>query len=183
MRKRVLWITETAALLALLVCLQWLGSQIPTPMVKQLVTGSCVNAVLAVTALMVGLSGGLIVAVVSPVLAYALGIAPQIVTVPAIMVGNGVYVALLHFLAGKKLWRQVLAWVVASLAKFAALYTIVVVLICGVFSEKLLAAGTLKAPMLQALPASFSWIQLVTALTGGALALLILPVLRKALHK
>ena len=183
MRKKILWITETAAMLALLVCLQWVGSQIPAPMVKQLVTGSCVNAVLAVTALLVGLSGGLVVAVVSPVLAYALGIAPQILTVPAIMVGNALYVVVLYLLSRKALWQRITAWVLASVAKFAALYTIVVVLICGVFSEKLLAAGTLKAPMLKALPATFSWPQLVTALIGGALALLILPVLRKALHK
>ena len=183
MRKKILWITETAAMLALLICLQWVGSQIPAPMVKQLVTGSCVNAVLAVTALLVGLSGGLLVAVVSPVLAYALGIAPQILTVPAIMVGNALYVVVLYLLSRKALWQRIIAWVLASVVKFAALYTIVVVLICGVFSEKLLAAGTLKAPMLKALPATFSWPQLVTALIGGALALLILPVLRKALHK
>lgn len=47
----------------------------------------------------------------------------------------------------------------------------------------LLGAGILKAPMLNALPATFSWPQLVTALIGGGIALLIVPVLRKALHK
>ena len=56
-------------------------------------------------------------------------------------------------------------------------------LICGVLSERLLTAGVLKAPMLKALPATFSWPQLVTALIGGAAALLITPVLRKALHR
>ena len=183
MRKKVLWITETAAMLALLLCLQWLGSQIPTPLVKQLVTGSCVNTVLAVTALFVGLSGGLVVAFVSPVLAYALGIAPQILTVPAIMVGNAVFVVVLHFVSGRKPWQQTVAWVGAAVAKFAVLYAIVVWLICGVFSEGLLAAGRLKPPMLQALPATFSWPQLVTALIGGALALVLAPILRKALHK
>ena len=37
--------------------------------------------------------------------------------------------------------------------------------------------------MLTALPATFSWMQLVTALLGGGVAMLIAPVLRKALHK
>ena len=55
--------------------------------------------------------------------------------------------------------------------------------ICGVMSESLLAAGTLKEPMLKALPATFSWPQLITALIGGGIALVIVPVLRKALHK
>ena len=83
----------------------------------QLVTGSCVNAVLAISALVGGLGCGATVAAISPVLAY------------------------------------------------------------------LLAAGTLKTPMLKALPATFSCPQLFTALIGGAAALLIVPVIRKALHK
>ena len=105
MNKKIRWITETAVMLALLVCLQAL-----TKPMGQLVTGSCVNAVLAVSALVGGL-------------------------------------------------------------------------ICGVLSENLLASGVMKAPMLKALPATFSWPQLITALVGGAVALAIAPVLGKALHK
>lgn len=181
MSKKIRWITETAVMLALLVCLQAL-----TKPMGQLVTGSCVNAILAVSALVGGLSSGLLVALCSPVLAFLLGIAPQILTVPAIMAGNSVFVILLSVLAdktGKNMIKQIIAWIVAAAAKFAALYAIVVLLICGVLSENLLAAGVLKAPMLNALPATFSWPQLITALIGGAVALSITPVLKKALHK
>ena len=159
MNKKIRWITETAVMLALLVSLQAI-----TKPLGQLVTGSGVNAVLA----------------------YLLGIAPQILTVPAIMVGNTVYVVLLCLIAGKhsrNIVRHVITWVVAAFAKFAALYAIVVWLICGVFAEALLKAGTLKTPMLKMLPATFSWPQLFTALIGGAVALLIIPVLRKALKR
>ena len=180
MNKKIRWITETAIMLALLVTLQAL-----TKGFGQLVTGSFVNAVLAVTVLVAGLGSGITVALVSPVLAYLLGIAPQILTVPAIMVGNTVYVVLLHVICGKKLnvVNRVIAWVVAAAAKFVALYAIVVGLICGVLADSLMAAGTLKEPMLKALPATFSWPQLITALIGGAVALLIVPVLKKALKK
>lgn len=181
MNKKIRWITETAVMLALLVTLQAL-----TKGFGQLVTGSCVNAILAVTALVAGLPSGLTVALISPVLAYLLGIAPQILTVPAIMAGNSVYVVLLYLLAdrkGKNLVKQLIAWLAAAIAKFITLYAIVVGLICGVLSESLLASGTMKPPMLTALPATFSWPQLITALIGGAVALLIVPVLRKALHK
>ena len=181
MTKKIRWITETAVMLALLVSLQ----SITKPM-GQLVTGSCVNAILAVSALVGGLSSGLTVALISPVLAFLLGIAPQILTVPAIMIGNSVYVVLLALLAdksGKKPVKQAIAWLVAAAAKFASLYTVVVLLICGVLSQSLLEAGLMKAPMLKALPATFSWPQLFTALIGGAVALLIVPILRKALHK
>ena len=37
--------------------------------------------------------------------------------------------------------------------------------------------------MLKMLPTMFAWPQLVTALAGGVIALSIVPVLRKALHK
>ncbi len=181
MNKKTRWIAETAIMLALLVSLQ----AITKPM-GQFVTGSCVNTILAVSVLIGGLASGITVALVSPILAFLLNIAPQILTVPAIMVGNTVFVVLLHFLAdpkGKKLVRQVIAWIVAAFCKFAVLYLIVVKLICGVFSEGLMASGTLKAPMLKTLPVTFSWPQLVTALIGGAVALAIVPILRKALKK
>ena len=181
MNKKIRWITETAIMLALLVTLQAL-----TKGFGQLVTGSCVNAILAVSVLVGGLWSGLTIALVSPVLAFLLGIAPQILTVPAIMVGNSIFVVLLTLLAdpcGKKIGKQIIAWLAAAVAKFAVLYAIVVKIICGVLAPTLMEAGTLKEPMLKALPATFSWPQLITALFGGGLALLIMPVLKKALRK
>ncbi len=180
MNKNIRFITETAIMLALLVTLQAL-----TKGFGQLVTGSCVNTVLAVSALIGGLSCGLTVALVSPILAFLLGIAPMALTVPAIMVGNAVFVVLPVLIArdGKSIVRQVAAWLCGAAAKFAALYLIVVTLICGVLSPALLEAGTMKPPMLKALPATFGIAQLFTALIGGGVALLIVPILRKALHK
>ena len=181
MKKKIRWITETAIMLALLVTLQAL-----TKPLGQLVTGSCVNTILAVSALVGGLGCGLTVPIISPILAFLLGIAPQILTVPAIMAGNAVFVILLSLLAdkrGKNPVRQVIAWLASAAAKFAVLYVIVVKIICGIMAADLLAAGTLKEPMLKALPATFSWPQLFTALIGGAIALLIVPILRKALHR
>lgn len=181
MNKKIRWITETAVMLALLVCLQAL-----TKPAGQLVTGSFVNAVLAVSVLIGGLGCGVTVALCSPVLAYLLGIAPQILTVPAIMVGNTVFVVLLFFIAGydsKKILRQVIAWASAAVAKFIVLYLLVAQVICGLLSESLMASGALKAPMLKALPVTFGVPQLFTALIGGGVALLIVPILRKALKR
>ena len=181
MKKKLRWITETAIMLALLVTLQAL-----TKGFGQLVTGSCVNAILAISVLIGGLGCGLTVALISPVLAFLLNIAPQILTVPAIMVGNSVFAILLYVLAGKDskhLIRQIIAWLVAAVAKFGVLYALVSGLICGLLADALMAAGLLKGPMLQVLPATFSWPQLFTALIGGGVALFIVPVLRKALHR
>lgn len=181
MNKKIRWITETAVMLALLVSLQAL-----TKPLGQLVTGSCVNCVLAIAALVGGPLCGLVIALVSPVLAFLLGIAQQYLTVPAIMIGNSVYVILLAQLLGNKdhkFVRQTVSLVVAAAAKFGVLYLIVAKIICGILAPRLLAAGALKEPMLSVLPATFSWPQLITALIGGLIALLIVPVLRKAIHR
>lgn len=180
MKKKVLWITQTAVMLALLVVLQWL-----TKPLGQFVTGSCVNAVLAITVLFCGMSSGVTVALISPVCAYLFGIAPQILTVPAIMVGNTAFAVVLCMAGGgsKQLWKNVIAWLGAALCKFALLYVIVKYGICGVLAEGLMAQGLLKAPMLTMLPATFGAAQLVTALIGGAVALLIVPVLKKGLKR
>ena len=186
MRKNVLWITETAVMLALLVTLQAL-----TKPMGQLVTGSCVNAVLAISVLLVGMSSGITIALISPVCAYLFGIAPNFVTVLPIMIGNVCFVVLLRLIAGethKPIWRQPVALVAAAGVKFGVLYLLVVKVICGIASGALLGKKlgdivVLAPPMLKMLPTMFAWPQLFTALFGGAVALLITPVLRKALHK
>lgn len=179
MQIRIRWVTETAVMLALLVALQHL-----TKGFGQFVTGSCVNAILAISALFAGVGSGIAVALISPILAYLLGIAPQLLVVPAIMIGNMVFIILLHFICkDRRPVLQAAGWITASVCKFAALYLIVSKVVCGLLAESLLAAGALKQSMLQALPATFSWPQLVTALIGGGIALLIAPALKKSLRK
>ncbi len=183
MRKNIRGITETAVMLALLIALQAL-----TKPMGQLVTGSCVNAVLAITALLVGMGSGVAVALISPLCAFLLGIAPNFVTVLPIMVGNVCFVVLLRVISGKALWRQPVALVTAAIVKFGVLYLLVVKVICGFASGALLgkkigSVVVLAPPMLQKLPAMFTWPQLFTALIGGAVALLMVPVLRKALKR
>lgn len=69
--KKTVWIARTAVCLALLIAIQFL-----TKSLGQLVTGSCVNLVLAIAALIGGVWSGVTVAVISPFCAYLLGIGP-----------------------------------------------------------------------------------------------------------
>lgn len=178
--KKSRWIAETGLMLALLIALQWI-----TKPLSQLVTGSCVNAILAVTVLVAGLNSGITVSLLSPLFAYMLGIAPQLVTVPAIMMGNIIYVVVLHLFVRKRnsSWNCVAGCILSAAAKFLVLYVLVNHIICGLASDILLKQGLLKAPMLEKLPGMFAWPQLFTALIGGAIAQLITPVIRKALHR
>lgn len=172
--RRVLYITETAVMTALLIVLQ-----AATKPAGQYVTGTCVNAVLAVSVLAVGLWSGVTVALLSPFFAFLLGIGPQLFPiVPSIAVGNLAFVLLLTLLAGEKelpLWRRGAAWLTAAFGKFAVLYLLVVKLLCGVLP--------LKEPQIAAFTGMFSWPQLVTALAGGGIALLLTPLLRRAMKR
>lgn len=177
---KIQWITRTGALTALLIALQWAtaGTQ---AFAGQYITGSLVNCVLAVAALFGGLWCGVTVAILSPFCAFALGIGPKLLQiVPCIAAGNIVYVLLLNRLLGGKrhpVWWQGLSLLIAAAAKFGALYAAVVKILIPLMSS------TLKAPQVQTFTVMFSWPQLVTALLGGTVALLTLPVLRKALQK
>ena len=171
MKNKTLWLVRTALLIAILIVLQSV-----TKPAGQFVTGSCVNAVLAVSALLCGLPSGLTVALISPFMAFVLGIGPQLIyIVPAIAVGNAVFVVLLHFLYREKLLHRVIALSVAAVAKFGALYLLVSVLLCNVLP--------LKPPQIATFQAMFSWPQLVTALIGGALAMVIVPAIKKGIRK
>ena len=191
MNPKIRRLTETAMLLALLLCLQWMGSPIADLTTKQLITGSCVNCVLAVATLLVSLGSGVVLALLSPIFAFLLGIAPNFITVAPIMVGNVCFVALLSLLGGRgkqSLWRSAGALVTAAAVKFLVLYLLVVQLICGAASglllgKKLGETVLLAPPMLKMLPAMFGWLQLVTALIGGVIALLTVPTLRRALKR
>ena len=170
--RKIRWLCETALLIALLVVLQFV-----TKPMGQLVTGSCVNAVLAVAVLMIGLSGGICVALLSPFFAFLLGIGPQLFPIsPAIAAGNAVLVLILWLICGESfsLPRAVLACLAAATAKFLALYLLVVKLMCSVLP--------LADKQITTFSAMFSWPQLITALIGSGLALIIVPRLKK-LHK
>ena len=160
-------ITRTAILIALLIALQ----AATRPLANQFVTGSCVNLVLAVAAMLCGVWSGVIVAIVSPFFAYFLGISPQLWLAPAIACGNVVYVVVIALLS-KKLSNTaggVIGVAAAAVCKFVTLYLVVVKLFIPM--------GNLPAKV----AAQFSWPQLVTALIGGFIALAIVPTIKKAL--
>ena len=174
MRKKTEWITKTALMMALLVVLQAV-----TKSFGQFVTGSCVNFILALTVLICGLSSAVTVAVLSPFFAFMLGIGPAFLPiVPGISVGNTLLVLVLYFLTKGKneksgLLKSAAAVIAAALVKFAALYCLIVKIILPLLS--------LNEKQTAVISASFSWPQLVTALIGSSLAVLIFPRLRKAI--
>lgn len=176
MKNKILWITRTAVMMALLVTLQWATSGL-----GQFVTGSCVNAVLAAATLTAGLWSGVAVAVLSPFCAFLLGIGPQLIQlVPIIALGNVVLVLLAAWLLGGKAlfwWGKALSIAASAAGKFLVLYLAVVQVFIPLMGD------ALKEKQVQTFMAMFSWPQLVTALIGTTLAVLIVPTIRKILNK
>lgn len=189
--KSTLWIARTGLMLALLVVAQFIGSKlIPAgavvlgPMsITQLITGSLVNMILILTAAVVGLWSGVAVGVLSAVLALVLGIQGQAIITPAVALGNVVIVLVtwvFFSLAAKKDQKPygvlgIAGIVVGAAAKCVFLWLSVPALLTLV--------PEIKPQVAEKLSMMFSYPQFVTALIGGALALAVIPAVKKVASK
>ncbi len=164
------FLTRTAASVALVVLAQLLGKVLPAGAViagpfsvTQLVTGLLVNCVLLSAAGINGVWSGVIVGLLSPVLAFFLGIGPAIFAItPLVALGNAAIVAAAR-LTNKM--NSFVSVVISAAVKCAFLWISVPALL------RLLGAPEKQMQMMSAM---FSWPQGVTALIGGLLALLVL---------
>ncbi|MCL2572435.1 MAG: hypothetical protein FWE11_08515 [Defluviitaleaceae bacterium] len=179
-RKRILWITQTALFIAMLVTAQHL-----TAPMSQFVTGSIINFILVTATILVGMSSGVAVGVVSPIFAYfILGVPIFPVIIPFIMAGNAALVVAVHFITVKSYVnldllayvRIILAIIVGSVLKFLVLWIGVVHVALPFLIPNAL------PPQVAAMSAAFSWPQLVTALIGSTIAMTVMPNLMRALR-
>ena len=186
MNKKIRWITETAVMLALLLAFQWLGGNIAEFITKQIVTGTLVNCVLAVSVLCVGYASGISISLISPIFAFMLGINTNPLAIGPIMVGNVCFVVLLRLICGrqgKPFWKQPIAWLTAAVTKYGVMHALAVWLMCDLLGPFLTSSGVMTPQLNKQLLKAFDYPQLIAALIGGALALAIWPILRKAIKK
>ena len=172
---KVKWITYSAAAIALIIVVQF----ITAGMGQQLITGSLVNMILALTVLLFGWSVAAVAAVVSPFIAFLLGINNQILVVPAISVGNLTYVLvialLVKLLKEKKVAEKVynlIAVIIAAFCKFAIQYLLIV---------KWIAPAFLPPKAMSLMAVSFGIMQLITACIGGVVASIIVSLVGKGI--
>jgi len=160
----------TALLLALCVLFQSLRTLIPglatMPLVNQLIIGSLVNLTLIIAAWAVGFWSGAAVSVLAAVISYFQGHIPIIHLVPLIAAGNIVIVAVVWFFRSH---IPAAGIIIGAAAKAAFLWLGIVKILLPIASKNAL----LKGPAIEKLSLMFSWPQLITALTGGLLALII----------
>ena len=176
---RIVFLTRTAVLIALLIALQWVTG-FTQAFAGQYITGSLVNCVLAVAALFGGIWSGVIAACISPFCAFLLGVGPKLIQiVPCIALGNLTFVVLLNVLNRKGNCSGYKAYALgaAAVGKFIVLFVAVVKVVIPALAD------VLKPAQVATFTTMFSWPQMVTAVIGGGLAYLILPVIKKALQK
>jgi len=142
--------------------LLFLSIFLPSIIHQQAITGPLVNAILLVATMVLGSSAALTIGLIPSVVALSRGLLPLALApmVPFIMLANAVYVMIFSALVKKKF---ALAVVVASISKFALLYFVSQYLLTALLPQKFLSNAS----------AMFSWPQLITALTGGLIAYII----------
>jgi len=132
------------------------------------------------TVMLCGLYSAMLLSVVSPIIAFVMGMAPFWPFIPVIIAGNLVLVILWHFIAlrddNSSKARKIIALVAAAVIKFLVLYIGIVHIVVPVILG-------LEGPQAIAVSAAFSWPQIITATIGGILALLLFPVLSRALKR
>ncbi len=174
MKKNALWITRTAVLLALLIVTQagtaFLGNT--------LITGSLVNLILIVTVMCAGLASGVTVAALSPFFAKLIGIGPLWSLIPLIALGNVALVLLWHFIGKQNFAKSPIPHAVACITGAVAKFSLLYILVVKVAIPLWMALPPEKAAAISKL---FSFPQLFTALIGGAIAMIVVPLVNKAI--
>lgn len=146
-------LTRAAVLLAIAIVFQILKVG------GQYVTGSGINAVLIIAAMICGVSWACAIGSFTPLLAMWLGVLPQPALIPFIIAGNIFFVVMFSIL---RKYNKYIALIAAALLKFGVLYISV---------NYLLQYFMAKVP--DKLIALMGITQLYTALVGGMLALVI----------
>jgi hypothetical protein len=177
-KNKVLFLTQSALLLALLLTVQLL-----TRSYGQIVTGSLVNLILLTATFIVGWDGGLIVGMVSPFTAYIMGVGPAFIQIVVfIAIGNCLFVTVAWLLSQrtisnpKKIFVSGISLLVAAVVKMIFLWI-------GLVELALPLIPGLSSKQIDIISASFTWPQLITASLGGMWALLVVPALQRLTKK
>ena len=176
LNRRILWITQTAILTALLIVCQ----AVTAPLGNSFITGSLVNMMLIISVMTCGLATGITVSVLSPVVALFMGMSPFPVFVPFIILGNITLVILWHLIGNRELKQKYLAYILALISAAIGKF---LVLFLGIVQVVIPFLMTLPPAQATVLSTMFSTSQLITASIGGVIAIFLLPTLKKIMNK
>ncbi|CDF59373.1 ECF transporter S component [Thermobrachium celere] len=165
-------IVYSSLLLAIGIVFQIIGRNIPQ--FNQFLVGPIINSILILTAFICGRWWGVGVGTLTPLLAWFVGqlATPLAPFIPFIMIGNILYVLTFSLFIQGNMIKRAIGVILGALIKFVFL---------TFASTKLIKLVGLSFPpkIAKVLATSMSFPQLITALLGGALALIIIELLRR----
>jgi riboflavin transporter len=171
MNKSTKNIARSSLFLAIAIVFQFLGRSLPQ--ISQIFVGPAVNTVLILAAAICGIWWGVAVGSLTPLLAWLLGQLPAAFGpfIPFIMLGNAIFVIIFCVFKPYKKFGEAVGIIVGSFIKFLFLY---------ISASKLIILLNLgiNVKVAQKLTMAMGIIQLITALAGGIIALIIIKLLK-----
>jgi len=134
---------------------------------NQLVTGSIVNALLFISASVMGIEAAFLLCLIPSLISLYTGLLPLAIApmIPFIMTGNALLILVFVSLKKRGFWFGALP---AALVKFAFIWTM------GMILANTILHGIAKNVLLM-----ISWPQFATAIAGAAIAYLFLKIIKK----
>lgn len=165
-------LVQASLLLAMSIIFQIIGRNIPQ--INQFLVGPIINCILVLTAFICGKWWGIGVGILTPILAWLVGqlATPLAPFIPFIIIGNILFIFLFSLFMKGQLLKKGIGIIIGAIGKYAFL---------TFASTKLINILGLNFPpnVVKALSISMSTPQLITALLGGAFALIISEALMK----
>ncbi|WP_160680042.1 ECF transporter S component [Clostridium sp. C8-1-8] len=164
-------LSKSALLLAIAIMFQLIGRTIPE--INQFLVGPIINAVLLLSVYICGVKWGVLTAVLTPILAWLVGqlAAPMAPFIPFVIIGNIIYVMLFGAIREKR-YGIYIGIILGSFAKFLFLS------LSASHLVKLIKIG-IPIKVLDKLVLSMGVPQLITGLTGGIIAMVLIQILSK----
>ncbi|MCB2293740.1 ECF transporter S component [Clostridium algoriphilum] len=165
-------LVKTSLFLALAIVFQVLGKA--EPQISQIFVGPAVNAILILTAIICGGSYGILVGSLTPFLAYLTGQLASALGpfIPFIIIGNILFVLSFIIISKRGNYGKYLGIIIGAFIKYIFL---------SFSASKLIPIFNLNIPakIVNKLILTMGIPQLITALIGGCIALILIRILRK----
>lgn len=173
------FLTRTAMLLALAIIFQNLRYLIPAGPQSTLIIGSLVNLCIVVATGAVGIASGVIISLITPLVALLQAHLPHPFFAPVTAIGNMAIAFVMYLSIKTNIFAKVSDFtgvIIGAFVKWGVMYFLGISLVLNTIIPK----GTLKPPQVAALSANFNLPQLITALIGGVLGVVIVRILIKS---
>jgi len=168
-------LTRAAFLLAIAIIFQLIGRTFPG--IGQILVGPAVNAILILAATICGLWLGVAVGILTPLLAWILGqlAAPLAPFIPFIIVGNLIFVILYYNFRKINKYGDIIGIIIGAIFKFLFLFLSAtkIVVALNIFTNP---------KIIKTLSVAMGVLQLITALVGGMIALVLLKLLKNKIR-